>query len=68
VRLAERDNVGLIEHSNQGADDLFDTRGFAREAPVRLRRHLGRLSTKRRLSRPSDSHHRDDSQDALRGN
>jgi hypothetical protein len=51
VRLAERDNVGLIEHRNQGPDDAIDTRSFAREAPVRPSRNPGRLSTKKRFSR-----------------
>ena len=71
VRLAERDNVGLIEHRNQGPDNPVNTCGFVRQAPVRPSRHPRRLSAKKRFGRetrrnqasPSDGHYRDRSQD-----
>ena len=70
VHLAERDNVDLIEHRNQGLDNPVNTCGFIRQAQVRPSHRRGRLSTqkvpcqaRRDQAGGSDGHHHDRSQD-----
>jgi hypothetical protein len=47
VRLAEREDVDLIEGANQGPDDSVGTRGFVWQAHTRPCRNLWRLGTKK---------------------
>jgi hypothetical protein len=71
VRLAQQDDVNVIERSNQGPDNSVNACDFVRQTHGRRRRGLERLSTNERFIReahdqqagPGDGHQSDHSQD-----